>query len=176
MHLVKGLTLGSNCLQSHLSLFCQSFPVTSETFIVIWLVKCPFKNDKYWWVSSLLMGLGVEGFKIVLCPVLLTYLHTQTHTQWMSSCFPSHWGREDTDLADQLHHLLLHRGSPLSVFISPLSLSHCVLVPPGSARYPHCLQKISTLLVIQSLTSLTEKLDFCFLSHLFGFCLRLNYG
>lgn len=106
--------------------------------------KMPLKNDKYWWVSSLLVGLEVEGFKIVLCTVLLTYLHTQTHTQWMSSCFPSHWGREDTDLADQLHHLLLHRGSPLSVFISSLSLSHCVLFPPGSSRYPHghkcCLQ------------------------------------
>lgn len=91
------------------------------------MAKVPLKNDKYWWVSSLLMGLGVEGLKIILCPVLLTYLRTRTHTQWMSSCFLSHWGREDTDLANQLHHLLLHRGSPLFVFISslPLLLSSC---------------------------------------------------
>ncbi len=62
--------------------------------------KMSLKEVKHWWVSFWLVRLGVEGFKMTLCQGLLTYLHTQTHMPWMSSCFPSHWGREDTDLAD----------------------------------------------------------------------------
>ncbi len=49
----KRLTLGSNCLRSYLSLFYQSFPVTSETVTVIWVAKCPLKK---WNVGRFLSG------------------------------------------------------------------------------------------------------------------------
>ncbi len=49
----KRLTSGSNCLRSYLSLFYQSFPVTSETVTVIWVAKCPLKK---WNVGRFLSG------------------------------------------------------------------------------------------------------------------------
>lgn len=90
------------------------------------------------------MRLGVEGFKMVLVD---TPSHTNTHAVdvlLFSLALRQGGHRLGRPIAPSAPSL---RFSSLCIYIlsPPLSLSHYVFVPPGSARYPHrrkhCLQQ-----------------------------------